>query len=102
MERETFNILFYFFFCLLLFFFSFFVIRRNLDTHFRPDLLPDRIFRASIHVIEGDEWTLPLADQSSLRFQHKSQFYRDGIDAIIQRSDLRDSFEGSEILALDG
>lgn len=72
------------------------------DTYFRPDLLPDRIFRARIRVIEGDEWTPALADQSSLRFQHKAQFYRNGIDAIIRQSDLADAFTGSEILALDG
>lgn len=72
------------------------------DTFFRPDLMPERVFRGRIHVIEGDNWTAALADQSSLRFQHKAQFYREGIDTIIKRSDLRDSFQGSEILALDG
>jgi hypothetical protein len=53
-------------------------------------------------VVEGDSWSSELADQNTLRFQHKSRDYRERINLVIRRSDLRDGYEGSEILALDG
>lgn len=80
----------------LFFFFSFSVV------YFKSDVLPERIFRAKLRINEGDKWTPELADQSSLRFQHKAKFYQDGIDSIINRSDLRDGYQRSEVLALDG
>lgn len=72
------------------------------DTYLRPEPLPDRIFRARLRVIEGDRWTPELADQNTLRFQHRARDYRERINLIMRRSDLREPFEGSEILALDG
>lgn len=71
-------------------------------TYFKPDTLPERVFRAKFIVINGDVWTSELADQNSLRFQHKSRDYRERINLVIRRSDLRESYEGSEVLALDG
>ncbi|XP_035790165.1 uncharacterized protein LOC118465757 isoform X2 [Anopheles albimanus] len=71
-------------------------------TYLRPEPLPDRIFRARLRVIEGDRWTPELADQKTLRFQHRARDYRERINLIMRRSDLREPFEGSEILALDG
>ncbi|XP_050079805.1 uncharacterized protein LOC126567626 [Anopheles maculipalpis] len=71
-------------------------------TYLRPEPLPDRIFRARLRVIEGDRWTPELADQNTLRFQHRARDYRERINLIMRRSDLREPFEGSEILALDG
>lgn len=64
--------------------------------------MPERIFRGRLRVIDGDTYTPELADQSSLRFQHKAKFYQDGIDAIINQSDLKVGFQKSEVLALDG
>lgn len=72
------------------------------DTFLRPEPLPDRIFRARLRVVDGDSWTTELADQNSLRFQHRARDYRERINLVIRRSDLRTSYEGSEILALDG
>ncbi|XP_053678140.1 uncharacterized protein LOC128728538 [Anopheles nili] len=71
-------------------------------TYLRPEPLPDRIFRARLRVVEGDRWTPELADQNTLRFQHRARDYRERINLIMRRSDLREPFEGSEILALDG
>lgn len=72
------------------------------DTYLRPDPLPERVFRAKIRVTKGDAWTPELADQNSLRFQHKTRDYRERVNLVIRRSDLRESYEGSEVLALDG
>ncbi|XP_055708998.1 uncharacterized protein LOC129805244 [Phlebotomus papatasi] len=71
-------------------------------TYFRPDPLPDRVFRARFRVIKGDTWQPELADQNSLRFQHLSRDYRERINLVLRRSDLRAMYEGCEILALDG
>lgn len=72
------------------------------DIYYKSDGLPDRIFRGKLRVIDGDTYTPELADQSSLRFQHKAKFYQEGIDAIINQSDLKVGFQRSEVLALDG
>lgn len=45
---------------------------------------------------------MELADQNSLRFNHKARDFRERINLIVKRSDLREAYEGSEILALDG
>ncbi|KAG4075762.1 hypothetical protein HA402_003588 [Bradysia odoriphaga] len=71
-------------------------------TYFKPDTLPERVFRSKFRVINGDVWSSDLADQNSLRFQHKARDYRERINLVIRRSDLRESYEGSEVLALDG
>lgn len=68
----------------------------------KPDILPERVFRGKLRIIDGDVWTSDLADQNSMRFQHKIRDYRERINLIIRRSDLRDSYEGCEVLALDG
>ncbi|XP_055523344.1 uncharacterized protein LOC129717463 [Wyeomyia smithii] len=71
-------------------------------TYLRPEPLPDRIFRGRLRVVEGDHWTPELADQNSSRFQQRARDYRERINLIMRRSDLREPYEGSEILALDG
>uniref|UniRef100_A0A1B0FR42 Atrial natriuretic peptide-converting enzyme n=1 Tax=Glossina morsitans morsitans TaxID=37546 RepID=A0A1B0FR42_GLOMM len=70
-------------------------------TYFKPEPLPDRIFRGKFH-IRNDKWTMDLADHKSQRFQSKGRDYRERINLVIRRSDLREAFERSEILALDG
>lgn len=73
-----------------------------LDIYYKSDGMPERQFRGKLRVIDGDTYTPELADQSSLRFQHKAKFYQDGIDAIINQSDLKAGFQKCEVLALDG
>ncbi|XP_039959052.1 uncharacterized protein LOC120773922 [Bactrocera tryoni] len=70
-------------------------------TYFRPEPLPDRTFRGKFLVM-NDKWSMELADQNSLRFNHKARDFRERINLIVKRSDLREAYEGSEILALDG
>ncbi|XP_043071703.1 uncharacterized protein LOC6564668 [Drosophila grimshawi] len=70
-------------------------------TYFRPEPLPDRVFRGKFMVLK-DKWTMELANQNSMRFQHKARDYRERINLTLRRSDLREAYEGSEILALDG
>lgn len=72
------------------------------DTYLRPNPLPERVFRAKLRIIQGDAWTPDLADQNSSKFQHKCRDYRERIDLVVTRSDLKESYEGSEVLALDG
>lgn len=72
------------------------------DTFFKPELLPDKIFRARMTIIEGDYWSPELTDQNSTQYNHKSRDYRERINLMFRRSDLRNSYEGSEVLALDG
>lgn len=72
------------------------------DIYYKSDGMAERIFRGKLRVIDGDTYTPELADQSSLRFQHKAKFYQDGIDAIINQSDLKVGYQKSEVLALDG
>lgn len=72
------------------------------DYLFRFDALPERVFRAKLRVIDGENWTIELADQSSLRFQHRAKFYEDAINQMMNRSDLREGFKRTEVLALDG
>ncbi|XP_055390020.1 uncharacterized protein LOC129619000 [Condylostylus longicornis] len=71
-------------------------------TYLRPEPLPERIFRGKFRVTQGDKWSMDLANQNSIRFQHKARDYRERINLVIKRSDLRNSYDGSEILALDG
>ncbi|XP_067641759.1 uncharacterized protein [Eurosta solidaginis] len=70
-------------------------------TYFRPEPLPDRTFRGKFLVM-NDKWSMELADQNSLRFNHKAREFRERINLVVRRSDLREAYEGSEILALDG
>lgn len=72
------------------------------DNLFKFTALPERIFRAKLRVTSGDNWTTELADQSSLRFQHRATFYQDAINQMINRSDLKEGYKKSEVLALDG
>lgn len=71
------------------------------DTYFKPEPLSDRVFRGKFQIL-NDKWTMDLANQNSLRFQQKARDYRERINLVVRRSDLKDAYDGSEILALDG
>lgn len=64
--------------------------------------MPERVFRGKFRVVDGDRWTTELADQSSLRFQYRAKYYTDGIEAMIMKSDLKEGYKKTEVLALDG
>lgn len=51
---------------------------------------------------DGENWTTELADQSSLRFLYRAKFYQNAIDQMMNRSDLKQGFKRTEVLALDG
>lgn len=72
------------------------------DVYYRSDEIPERMFRGKVRVTDGDAWIPEFADQSSLAFHQRAIFYKNGIDEIINRSDLTEGFLKSEILALDG
>lgn len=72
------------------------------DNLLKFDSMAERIFRAKMRVTAGDNWTTELADQSSMRFQYRAKFYQDAIDQMINRSDLKEGYKRSEVLALDG
>lgn len=71
------------------------------DTYFKPEPLLDRVFRGKFQVL-NDKWSMDLANQNSLRFQQKARDYRERINLLLRRSDLKEAYDGSEILALDG
>lgn len=83
-------------------FYNSFIFMNFAVVFFKYDSLPERIFRAKVRIADGDQWTVELTDQSSLRFQHRAKYYQDGIDEIINKSDLKQAFKRSEVLALDG
>lgn len=64
--------------------------------------MPDRIFKGKLTVTDGDKWLPDFANQNSIQFHNKARDYRERINLIIKRSDLRNSYIGNEILALDG
>ncbi|XP_065365129.1 uncharacterized protein LOC135958180 [Calliphora vicina] len=70
-------------------------------TYFKPEPLSDRVFRGKFQIL-NDKWSMDLANQNSLRFQQKSRDYRERINLLVRRSDLKEAYDGSEILALDG
>lgn len=74
----------------------------RIDLLSQYETLPDRIFRAKIHIVDGDHWSNELADQNSLRFQHRARFYEDSVDLMINLSDLKTGYKKSEVLAFDG
>lgn len=64
--------------------------------------MPNRTFQGRFVITEGERWHPSFADQNSIEFKTSSRDYRERINLVIRKSDLRDSYEGSEILALDG
>ncbi|XP_063704852.1 uncharacterized protein LOC134834199 [Culicoides brevitarsis] len=71
-------------------------------SYLHPGPLPNRTFQGRFTVIEGERWTSSFADQNSLSFKTSSRDYRERLNLVIRKSDLRDPYEGCEILALDG
>nr|CAI5828671.1 unnamed protein product [Callosobruchus analis] len=60
------------------------------------------IFRATFRVVEGDKFSLDLADPSTSNFKNRSRDYRERINSLFRRSPVRHGYIGTEVLALDG
>ncbi|KAF7990432.1 hypothetical protein HCN44_000237 [Aphidius gifuensis] len=71
-------------------------------TFFLSDPMGDQVFLGTFRVIDGDYFADELADPSTEAFRIRSREYRDRLNLAFRRSNLRISFIGSEVLALDG
>nr|CAH7757069.1 unnamed protein product [Callosobruchus chinensis] len=71
-------------------------------TFFLPQKLDEQIFRATFRVVEGDKFSLDLADPSTSNFKNRSRDYRERINSLFRRSPVRHGYIGTEVLALDG
>ncbi|XP_066997749.2 atrial natriuretic peptide-converting enzyme [Anabrus simplex] len=62
----------------------------------------EQVFRAMFRVMKGDSFSPELADPATVQFQHRARDYRERVNLIYRRSDLRPAFIGTEVLAFDG
>lgn len=72
------------------------------DTYFFTQIPQEQIYRASFKVIEGDIYSMEMADPSTERFKIRARDYRERLNLLFRRSYIRHGFSGTEILALDG
>ncbi|XP_063221549.1 atrial natriuretic peptide-converting enzyme-like [Bacillus rossius redtenbacheri] len=61
-----------------------------------------QVFQAVLRVLEGDSFQLRLADPSTQQFRRRARDYRERLNLLFRRSDLRVAFDRAEVLALDG
>ncbi|KAK9694292.1 SEA domain [Popillia japonica] len=71
-------------------------------TYFFTQIPQEQIYRASFKVIEGDIYSMEMADPSTERFKIRARDYRERLNLLFRRSYIRHGFSGTEILALDG
>lgn len=72
------------------------------DTYFFSQLPREQTYRASFKVIDGDIYSMEMADPSTERFKVRAQDYRERLNLLFRRSYIRHGFTGAEVLALDG
>lgn len=60
------------------------------------------MFRAMFRVVRGDAFSAELADPATEQFRIRARDYRERLNLVFRRSDLRPAFLGTEVLALDG
>lgn len=60
------------------------------------------MFRAMFQVVRGDTFSPELADPTTEQFRIRARDYRERLNLVFRRSDLRPAFLGTEVLALDG
>jgi hypothetical protein len=53
-------------------------------------------------VVRGDVFSPELADPVTEGFRIRARDYRERLNLVFRRSDLRSAFLGTEVLALDG
>ncbi|KAI4462163.1 transmembrane protease serine [Holotrichia oblita] len=71
-------------------------------TYFFTQIPQEQVYRASFKVIEGDIYSMEMADPSTERFKIRARDYKERLNLLFRRSYLRHGFSGTEILALDG
>uniref|UniRef100_A0A1V1FKK9 Putative serine protease 38 n=1 Tax=Reticulitermes speratus TaxID=60591 RepID=A0A1V1FKK9_9NEOP len=71
-------------------------------TFLSADPPGDRVFRAMFRVVRGDTFSPELADPATEQFRIRARDYRERLNLVFRRSDLRPAFLGTEVLALDG
>lgn len=71
-------------------------------TYYLSQPPEEQIFRAAFKVVDGDVFTADLADPSTDHFRVRSRDYKERLNLLFRRSDLRHGFAGTDILALDG
>jgi 3',5'-cyclic AMP phosphodiesterase CpdA len=72
------------------------------DTFLSADPPGERVFRAMFRVVQGDAFSPELADPATEQFRIRARDYRERLNLVFRRSDLRPAFLGTEVLALDG
>jgi len=72
------------------------------DTFLSADPPGDQVFRAMFRVVRGDTFSPELADPTTEQFRIRTRDYRERLNLVFRRSDLRPAFLGTEVLALDG
>lgn len=72
------------------------------DTFLSADPPGEQVFRAMFRVVRGDAFSAELADPATEQFRIRARDYRERLNLVFRRSDLRPAFLGTEVLALDG
>lgn len=62
----------------------------------------EQVFRVHFRVTEGDVFTSALADPSTSAFRTRARHYRERVNLVFRRSQLRPAFIKTDVLALDG
>ncbi|XP_069697867.1 atrial natriuretic peptide-converting enzyme [Periplaneta americana] len=71
-------------------------------TFLSSDPPGEQVFRAMFRVVRGDAFSTELANPATEQFRVRARDYRERINLVFRRSDLRPAFLGTEVLALDG
>lgn len=71
-------------------------------TFLSSDPPGERVFRAMFRVVRGDTFSPELADPATEEFRIRARDYRERLNLVFRRSDLKSAFLGTEVLALDG
>lgn len=72
------------------------------DTFLSSEPPGDQVFLATFRIVAGDVFVTELADPSTEAFRVRAREYRDRLNLVFRRSELKHSFLATEILALDG
>ncbi|KAL1498247.1 hypothetical protein ABEB36_009077 [Hypothenemus hampei] len=71
-------------------------------TYFLPEYPGDQIYKGTFRVIEGDAFSMELADPSTNKFKATSRDYQERLNLLFRRSSVKHGYRGIDVLALDG